>query len=244
MNAIFSEEFVEWDAAEKVTRCSIKLFNYTARPRQYTILATWPEREGVELIEENVEGRREAKGLRKWKLETVHPSESSEISFAIDGLSKGDWTQFDVFFRGAGEIIGAMKLDEKILEEIRREETAEIMAREQMEQQNLELINQDSEEVEGEASQQIEPSIDYAVVASEDLDSIIDLEAEVTKLPTNNEEVEKQNGEVGEKPSDSTQQATDPAKESVKQASQSDDQSPKPAPQPVKKDLFDWSEPQ
>ncbi|HHZ74820.1 MAG TPA: DNA topoisomerase VI subunit B [Candidatus Poseidoniales archaeon] len=126
MNAVFSEEMSEWDSTEKVTKCSIKLFNYTSRPRQYTILATWPEREGVEIVNENIEGRREARGLRKWKLETLQPSENLEISFSIDGLSKGDWTQFDVFFRGSGEIIGAMKLDEKILEEIRREEMAAI----------------------------------------------------------------------------------------------------------------------
>jgi hypothetical protein len=78
------------------------------------------------MVNENYEGRREAKGLRKWKLDTLQPSENLEISFSIDGLSKGDWTQFDVFFRGSGDIIGAMKLDEKILEEIRREEMAAI----------------------------------------------------------------------------------------------------------------------
>ena len=126
MNAVFVEETVDWDGSEKVTNCSIKLFNYTARPRQYTILATWPEREGVSIIEENIVGRREAKGLHKWKLDAVSPSENIEITFSIDGLSKGDWGQFDVFFRGAGDIIGAMKLDEKILEEIRREELAAI----------------------------------------------------------------------------------------------------------------------
>ncbi|MBC8437899.1 MAG: DNA topoisomerase VI subunit B [Euryarchaeota archaeon] len=124
MNAVFVEESSEWDATEKVTKCIIKLFNYTARPRQYTLLATWPEREGVTIIEENIEGRREAKGLRKWKLDTLPPSENFEITFTLDGLSKGDWTDYDVFFRGSGDIIGAMKLDEKILEEIRREEDA------------------------------------------------------------------------------------------------------------------------
>ncbi len=115
MKAVFVEEFTEWDNSEKITRCSIKLFNYTARPRQYTILATWPEREGVSLIEENMGGRREAKGLHKWKLETVLPSENIEITFVIDGLSKGDWSQFDVFFRGAGDIIGAVNLMKKSL---------------------------------------------------------------------------------------------------------------------------------
>ncbi len=124
MNAVFVEELVEWDTSEKVTRCNITLFNYTARPRQYTLLATWPEKEGVSLVEENIPGRREARGLRKWKLDTVPPSEQITISFTLDGFEKGDWTEFDVFFRGAGDIIGAMKLDENILAEIRREEDA------------------------------------------------------------------------------------------------------------------------
>ena len=41
---------------------------------------------------------------------------------ALSGLSKGDWTDTDVFFRGNGDIIGATKIDEKILEEIRKSE--------------------------------------------------------------------------------------------------------------------------
>lgn len=124
MNAVFVEESVEWDSSEKVTRCNITLFNYTARPRQYTLLATWPEKDGVTIVEENFDGRREARGLRKWKLETLAPNERTTISFTLDGLGKGDWNEFDVFFRGAGDIIGAMKLDENILAEIRREEEA------------------------------------------------------------------------------------------------------------------------
>ena len=125
MNAIFVEEKAEWNSSEKVVNCSIKLFNYTARPRQYTLLATWPEREGVSIIEENIDGRKEARGLRKWKLETIDPSNNFEIKFTLDGLTKGDWNEFDVFFRGSGDIIGAMKLDEKILEEIRKEEESQ-----------------------------------------------------------------------------------------------------------------------
>ena len=160
MNAVFSEEISEWDSAEKVTKCSIKLFNYTSRPRQYTILATWPEREGVELIDENFEGRREAKGLRKWKLEILQPSENLEISFSIDGLSKGDWNQFDVFFRGSGEIIGAMKLDEKILEEIRREETAameEALVAENGVESNIEdIIDVESSELDNVSENALE----------------------------------------------------------------------------------------
>jgi DNA topoisomerase-6 subunit B len=126
MNAVFLEETTEWDPAEKVTRCSLQMFNYTARPRQYTLLATWPEREGIEIVDESREGKREAKGLRKWKMDTLPPGENVTVSFALDGLTKGDWTEFEVFFRGAGDIIGATKLDEKLLEEIRREEEAGI----------------------------------------------------------------------------------------------------------------------
>ena len=43
----------------------------------------------------------------------------------MGGLSKGDWSDFDIFFRGAGDIIGATKLDEEILAEMKREEEAE-----------------------------------------------------------------------------------------------------------------------
>ena len=47
------------------------------------------------------------------------------MSFTVDGLSKGDWTEVDIFFRGAGDIIGATKIDEEILAEMLREEEAD-----------------------------------------------------------------------------------------------------------------------
>ena len=37
-------------------------------------------------------------------------------------MEKGDWTETDVFYRGSQEVIGASKMDEKLLEEIRRQE--------------------------------------------------------------------------------------------------------------------------
>ena len=37
-------------------------------------------------------------------------------------MEKGDWTETDIFYRGSQEIIGAMKMDEKYLEEIRNQE--------------------------------------------------------------------------------------------------------------------------
>ena len=124
MNAVFIEEKVEWEAEGKLTRASIEIYNYTARPRAYTLLSTWPEREGVEMVDNPLGGRREAKGLWAWKLETMEPGTSTTVSFAVNGLSKGVWSEIDIFFRGAGDIIGATKLDEEILAEMLREEEA------------------------------------------------------------------------------------------------------------------------
>jgi DNA topoisomerase-6 subunit B len=125
MNAVFLEEKIEWESETKVTRASIEVYNYTARPRAYTLLSTWPEREGVEMVDNPLGGRREARGLWAWKLETLDPGCSTTVSFTVGGLSKGDWSDFDIFFRGAGDIIGATKLDEEILAEMKREEEAE-----------------------------------------------------------------------------------------------------------------------
>ena len=122
MNAVFLEEKVEWEKEEKVTRATIEVYNYTARPRAYTLLSTWPEREGVEMIDNQRGGKREAKGLWAWKLETLDPGTSATVSFGVEGLSKGDWSEIDIFFRGAGDIIGATKIDEEILAEMLREE--------------------------------------------------------------------------------------------------------------------------
>jgi hypothetical protein len=67
-------------------------------------------------------GRKEATGVWAWKLETLQPGENITISYSLQDLEKGDWTETDVFFRGSQEIIGAMKMDEKYLEEIRNQE--------------------------------------------------------------------------------------------------------------------------
>ena len=73
-------------------------------------------------------GRKETTGLWAWKLETIEPGERAEIKYSLDGLEKGDWGETEVFYRGAGDVIGASKLDEKILEEIRKQEEEEILA--------------------------------------------------------------------------------------------------------------------
>ena len=124
MNAVFLEEKVEWESETKVTRASIEVYNYTARPRAYTLLSTWPEREGVMMVDNPLGGRREARGLWAWKLETLDPGASTTVSFTVGGLAKGDWSDIDIFFRGAGDIIGATKIDEAILAEMLREEDA------------------------------------------------------------------------------------------------------------------------
>ena len=126
MNAVFLEDQIQWDTETKESRATIQLYNYTARPRAYTLLSTWPEREGVEFSENERGGRREAKGLWAWKLDTLGPGESTTLTFTVKGLKKGDWSDLDIFFRGAGDIIGATKLDEEILAEMLREEEAGI----------------------------------------------------------------------------------------------------------------------
>ncbi len=74
------------------------------------------------MIENPNGGRKEARGIWAWRLDTLNPGTSTTINVALSGLSKGDWTDTDIFFRGNGDIIGATKIDEKILEEIRKSE--------------------------------------------------------------------------------------------------------------------------
>ena len=59
-----------------------------------------------------------------WDLETLEPGEQRRIEYRISGLEKGDWTETEVFYRGSQEVIGADKMDEKLLAEIQRLEEA------------------------------------------------------------------------------------------------------------------------
>ena len=122
MSAVICESTTEWNKATKSVDVAIKIYNYTARSRAYTILATWPEKVGGSMSNNNHGGRKEATGVWAWKLETLQPGEDITIEYSLQGLEKGDWTETDVFFRGSQEIIGAMKMDEKYLEEIRNQE--------------------------------------------------------------------------------------------------------------------------
>ena len=122
MNAVFLEDEVTWDNDAKQNVCSVTIYNYTARARAYTILAKWPEGEGVKMAENPRGGRKETNGLWAWRLDTLNPGESAEIRFTVEGLTKGDWNETDIFFRGNGDIIGANKIDEKLLDEMRKVE--------------------------------------------------------------------------------------------------------------------------
>lgn len=124
MSAVIAESETLWNKDTKQTDISITLFNYTSRARSYTLLASWPEREGATMENNNTGGRKEATGVWAWKLETLDPGQTYVIKFSLAGLEKGDWTDTDVFFRGSQDVIGATKMDEKLLEEIRRQEAA------------------------------------------------------------------------------------------------------------------------
>jgi hypothetical protein len=122
MGAVIAESTTHWNKETKMTDVSITLFNYTSRARAYTLLASWPENEGAGLENNTTGGRKEATGVWAWKLETLEPGTTYTISYSLSGLERGDWTETDVFYRGSQEVIGASKMDEKLLEEIRRQE--------------------------------------------------------------------------------------------------------------------------
>ena len=122
MSAVICNESTTWNKETKQTDVKIVLFNYTSRARSYSILVNWPEKEGSEMIGNERGGRKEATGIWGWKLETLEPGENAVIEYSLSNLEKGDWTETDVFFRGTQDVIGATKLDEKMLKEIRNQE--------------------------------------------------------------------------------------------------------------------------
>ena len=124
MSAVIAETTTTWNKESKQTDVHITLYNYTSRARSYTMLVNWPERQGATMVGNELGGRKEAMGVWAWKLETLQPGSQTVITYSLDGLEKGDWTETDVFYRGSQEVIGATKMDEKLLEEIRRQEEA------------------------------------------------------------------------------------------------------------------------
>ena len=125
MDAVFCEEELGWDAERKIATCSITIYNYTARARAYTILAKWPESEETSIAENALGGKKQANGLWAWRLDTLNPGSATTIHFGVSGLRKGEWSDAEIFYRGNGEVIGATKIDEKLLEELRKAEALE-----------------------------------------------------------------------------------------------------------------------
>ena len=124
MGAVISEAATVWNKETKETDVTITLFNYTTRARSYTLLASWPERAGATMVKNEQGGRKEASGVWAWKLDTLEPGQTITFTYSLTGLERGDWTDTDLFYRGSQEVIGASKMDEKLLEEIRRQEAA------------------------------------------------------------------------------------------------------------------------
>jgi len=161
MNAVFLEDEVTWDSDTKQNICSVTIYNYTARARAYTILAKWPEAEGVKMAENPRGGRKETNGLWAWRLDTLNPGESAEIRFTVEGLTKGDWNETDIFFRGNGDIIGANKIDEKLLDEMRKVEALAVAEAEHAKPDDIGSLER--------VLDRAEPVEDFQEAVSEDL---------------------------------------------------------------------------
>ena len=148
MSAVICNETTTWNKETKQVDVSITLFNYTSRARSYSLLVNWPEKSGGEMVGNERGGRKEAMGIWGWKIETLEPGEKAVVEYSLSKLEKGDWTETEVFFRGSQDVIGATKLDEKMLVEIRKQE---------------EVLNQSDapSEESGESSEDSEEGVAY-----------------------------------------------------------------------------------
>jgi hypothetical protein len=113
-------------------------------------------------------GRKETRGLWAWRLDTLDPGTSTVLEFGISGLTKGEWNETDVFFRGNGEIIGATKMDEKLLEEQRKTEALEAAMEEVRRKENDAIIDRLAVRAE-EAPLAVEPEEDQGSPTEETL---------------------------------------------------------------------------
>ncbi|MGB1954214.1 MAG: DNA topoisomerase VI subunit B [Candidatus Poseidoniaceae archaeon] len=145
MSAVIAETTTTWNKETKQTDVQIILYNYTSRARSYTILVTWPEKQGAKMIGNELGGRKEATGVWAWKLATLQPGVQTVITYSLDDVEKGDWNETDVFYRGSQEVIGATKMDEKLLDEIRRQEEA-FIEQEKLSKEELNDSDEDDEE--------------------------------------------------------------------------------------------------
>ena len=164
MSAVIAETTTTWNKETKQTDVHIVLYNYTSRARSYTMLVTWPEKQGAKMIGNELGGRKEATGVWAWKLETLQPGVQTVITYSLDNLEKGDWNETDVFYRGSQEVIGATKMDEKLLEEIRRQEEAFI------EQENLaeDVLSDPDEEETLPPQEEVVPEVE-ALTETQDI---------------------------------------------------------------------------
>lgn len=168
MNAVFCEEVLGWNAEKKLATCDITVFNYTARARAYTILAKWPESMVVDMVDNPLGGRKETHGLWAWRLDTLDPGSSAVISFAVSGLSKGDWVDTEIFFRGNGDIIGATKIDEKLLEEMRNKEALDAAVEEARIKEGVAMVGlAERAETQPEEVSQVSEEGDWGSLAAE-----------------------------------------------------------------------------
>ena len=178
MSAVIAETTTTWNKETKQTDVHIILYNYTSRARSYTILVTWPEKQGGKMIGNELGGRKEATGVWAWKLETLQPGVQTVITYSLDNVEKGDWNETDVFYRGSQEVIGATKMDEKLLEEIRRQEEAFI------EQENLskEIVTDSIEEEQSPPLQEEVVTQDEPPVETQDSPEVDSGETKQTTL--------------------------------------------------------------
>ena len=178
MSAVIAETTTTWNKETKQTDVHIILYNYTSRARSYTILVTWPEKQGGKMIGNELGGRKEATGVWAWKLETLQPGVQTVITYSLDNVEKGDWNETDVFYRGSQEVIGATKMDEKLLDEIRRQEEAFI------EQENLskEIVTDSIEEEQSPPLQEEVATLDEPPVERKDTPVVDSGETKQTTL--------------------------------------------------------------
>jgi len=178
MSAVIAETTTTWNKETKQTDVHIVLYNYTSRARSYTILVTWPEKQGGKMIGNELGGRKEATGVWAWKLETLQPGVQTVITYSLDDIEKGDWNETDVFYRGSQEVIGATKMDEKLLEEIRRQEEAFI------EQENLtkENVTDSTEEEQSSPLQEEVVTQDDSPVETQETSEVDSGETKQTTL--------------------------------------------------------------
>ena len=73
-------------------------------------------------------------------------------------MRKGEWSDAEIFYRGNGEVIGASKIDEKLLEELRKSEALE--AAEAELERPKETIPQLKERAEDREGSQAKPLVE------------------------------------------------------------------------------------